>query len=220
MKNLLYLTVFIILVGLIVWGCEESSNPVGPLSEQSGVRKLAKSNNGCTTIQDGTLLTSDGELITTGYDEWGYNYQAHMFNGMWCDYHPNYRPGGAWHEWCMENYGDVELMMKWNDAWLSNKDCDEDMLLDRHFGYVSYIGSGAWLTNHQRGSYVGDDGKTHHWEDFVKIVAKPTDPYDCTAVGGVEIWGAFCIIQSVYNDPYGGYHGLEFKAARPGLGNW
>ena len=32
----------------------------------------------CTTIQDGTLETTDGEVITTGYDEWGYNYQAHI----------------------------------------------------------------------------------------------------------------------------------------------
>ena len=35
----------------------------------------------CTKIQDGVLLTSDGEVITTGYDKWGYNYQAHLFNG-------------------------------------------------------------------------------------------------------------------------------------------
>ena len=38
--------------------------------------------------------------------------------------------------------------------------------------------------------------------------------------GGIEIWGEFCEIQSVYNDPYGGYHGLELKAVRPGLGGW
>lgn len=105
----------------------------------------------CITIQSGELLTSDGRVITTGYDEWGYNYQAHLFNGYYCD---SYRDA----EWC-QPYKDVKLMMKWNDAWLANKDCDEDGLLDRHFGYSSYIGSGAWLTNHQSGSYlsmVGD----------------------------------------------------------------
>jgi len=103
---------------------------------------------------------------------------------------------------------------------LSNKDCDGDGKLDRHNGFDSYIGSGAWETNHQSGTYIGDDGKEHKWTYFVKIVAKPTGDYDCAAHGGEEIWGAFCIIQSVFNDPYGGYHGLEFKAARPGLGNW
>jgi hypothetical protein len=43
---------------------------------------MAEKKDKCTTIQDGTLLTSDGEVITTGYDQWGYNYQAHMFNGV------------------------------------------------------------------------------------------------------------------------------------------
>ncbi len=28
----------------------------------------------CTTIQDGMLVDSAGISITTGYDEWGYNY--------------------------------------------------------------------------------------------------------------------------------------------------
>jgi hypothetical protein len=45
-------------------------------------------------------------------------------------------------------------MMKWNDAWLANVDCDGDGLLDRHYGFGSYIGSGAWLTNHMWGSYL------------------------------------------------------------------
>lgn len=156
----------------------------------------------CATITDGTILTSTGEVITTGYDVFGYNYQAHLFNGRYCDYDREF--GG---DSC-----DVTLVMKWNDAWLSNKDCDDDGLLDRHFGFDSYIGSGAWCTNHQSGTYVGEDGKVHKWTYFVKIVAQPC--------AGTPIWGAFCIVQSVYNDPYGGFHGLEFKAARPGLGNW
>lgn len=39
----------------------------------------------CTTIQEGTIERLDGVIIETGYDEWGYNYQAHMFNGTYCD---------------------------------------------------------------------------------------------------------------------------------------
>jgi len=109
------------------------------------VGTVAAKKSDCTTIQDGTLLTSDGRTITTGYDELGYNYQGHMFNGYYCD---SYRDAA----WC-QPYKDVKLMMKWNDAWLSNKDCDGDGKLDRHYGYDSYIGSGAWLTNHQSGEY-------------------------------------------------------------------
>ncbi len=42
---------------------------------------------------------------------------------------------------------------------------------------------------------------------------------DGTEIGPV-IWGAFAIVQQVENDPCAGIHGLQYKAARPGLGNW
>ena len=175
----------------------------------------------CTTIQDGTLLTSDGRVITTGYDEWGYDYQAHMFNGGYCEAYRNAA-------WC-EPYADIQLIMKWNDAWLSNMDCDGDGLLDRHYGYDTYIGSGAWLTNHQWGSYIADDGKNCNWDYFVKIVAAPsnatkTDGVWYTANGteiGPVIWGSFAIIQQVENDPYAGISGLQYSSpCGPGLGKW
>jgi len=70
------------------------------------------------------------------------------------------------------------------------------------------------------GKYAGDDGQEHQWTYFAKIVAKPTADYDCAYYGGVQIWGEFCEILSIYNDPYSGYHGVELKAVRPGLGNW
>lgn len=80
----------------------------------------------CVPIQDGTLVNSVGDVIETGYDVWGYNYSAHMFNGTYCD---AYRDAA----WCQATVDD-ELMMKWSDAWLSNDDCDGDGKLDRHFG--------------------------------------------------------------------------------------
>jgi len=147
MKKSIYLIVLIVALTLIVVGCTTS---VVPPAEQSVADDKAPAIK-CTTIQDGTLLTSDGVPIVVGYDDWGYNYQAHLFNGFYCD---SYRDAA----WC-QPYVDVKLAMKWNDAWLSNKDCDGDLLLDRHYGYPSYIGSGAWLTNHQSGTYwsfVGD----------------------------------------------------------------
>ena len=175
----------------------------------------------CTTIQDGTLLTSDGDTIMTGFDQWGYNYQAHIFNGGYCD---AYRDAA----WC-QPYKETDLIMKWNDAWLSNQDCDGDDLLDRHYGYDSYIGSGAWLTNHQKGVYLDVDGKTCKWTYFVKIVAAPADAYAEGEVwytaGGIEIgpviWGAFAIIEEVENDKCAGIHGLQYHSPdHSGLGNW
>lgn len=175
----------------------------------------------CTTIQSGTLLNSAGDVITTGFDEWGYNYQAGLFNGKYCD---SYRDAA----WC-QPYKDVDLSMKWNDAWLSNKDCDDDGKLDRHFGYPTYIGSGAWLTNHQSGEYEGDDGEVCKWNYFVKIVAAPEDAVnnggiwytaDGTEIGPV-IWGEFATIQQVENDSCAELHGLQYiSPTRAGLGNW
>lgn len=180
---------------------------------------LAK-NNECTTIQSGELLASDGSMITTRYDQWGYNYQAHIFNGWYDNYS---RPD-------VPVISGDRLMMKWNDAWLSNKDCDGDNLLDRHYGYNTYIGSGAWLTNHARGSYEGSEGQTCLWSDFVKIVAVPEDAvqtsntwYDADGTEiGPSIWGQFAIIQEVSSDPCGQSTDLmNYKSQlKAGLGNW
>jgi hypothetical protein len=175
----------------------------------------------CTTIQDGTLLTSAGDAIMTGYDEWGYNYQAHMFNGTYCS---AYRDAA----WC-QPYKDVRLVMKWNDAWISNKDCDGDGLLDRHYGDTSYVGSGAWETNHQWGTYESEGGKMCRWDYFVKIIAAPGD---ATQVGGIwyaadgteigpVIWGSFATIQEISNDSCAGEQGVQYLSPdHAGFGGW
>ena len=191
-----------------------------PIKTDAEGNEIAWEKSSCITIQAGTLQASDGSLITTGYDQWGYNYQAHMFNGGYCD---AYRDA----QWC-QDYKDDDLIMKWNDAWLSNVDCDKDGLLDRHYGFPSYIGSGAWLTNHQKGEYELDS-QICKWEYFVKIVAAPADANsdgdywynaDGTEIGPV-IWGAFAIIQEVFNDPCVGAHGLDYLSPdHAGLGNW
>lgn len=171
----------------------------------------AKGPKNCTTIQQGTLTDSAGNPISVGYDDWGYNYQAHRFNG-WYDNSSRPTPPVT--------TDDVWLQMQWNDAWLSNKDCDGDSKLDRHYGHDSYIGSGAWLTNHMRGT--NDDGST--WTYFVKIVAVPADATsdagvwyaaDGTEIGPV-IWGSFAIVQEVES----GVGATYVSPSGPGLGKW
>ncbi|MFZ3253744.1 MAG: hypothetical protein WA133_05640 [Syntrophales bacterium] len=174
--------------------------------------------NQCTTIQSGSLVNSAGDVIRPGYDQWGYNYQALMFNGDYCD---SYRNAA----WC-QPYKGINLIMKWNDGWLSNSDCNGDGLLDRHNGFATYRGSGAWLTNHQSGK-VDVNGKTKQWTYFVKIVAAPLDAVsflgDWYTASGVKIgpmiWGDFAVIQEIYDDPSAGQHGVLFKSpAGPGFG--
>lgn len=202
-----------------VVACEKASVEDSELQTLQQNELTAKADK-CTTIQSGDIHNSVGEVIETGYDEWGYNYQARMFNGLYCE---SYRDA----TWCLP-WADVELSMKWNDAWLSNKDCDDDGLLDRHNGFDSYIGSGAWLTNHQKGTYL-DDGKKCNWTYFTKIVAAPADAYvqdgmwmnaDGIEIGPV-IWGSFAIIQEVENDPCAGVNGKQYGSpAGPGFGKY
>ena len=55
-----------------------------------------------------------------GFDERGYNYRAHLFSGGYCD---SSQTGGE--PWC-DPYRDINLIMKWNEAWLSSLDLDGD----------------------------------------------------------------------------------------------
>ena len=233
-----------------------------PIKTDSAGNEIAwdESIAGCTRIKDGVLAYSaaaDGypdhylypNPLTLGFDVFGYNYQGHMFNGSYANAYlgryafPPYE--GDDDTYLAENpaaentwvwpYRNDQLAMKWNDAWLSNVDCDRDGKLDRYYGFDSYRGSGAWLTNHMSGEYE-EGGETCKWNYFVKIVAAPVEAYvdepcypnvGCTYYAldgteiGAQIWGAFAIIQQVENDPCWGLHGLQYiSPERAGLGNW
>ena len=155
---------------------------------------------GCSKIQGGTIMDSQGNAIKVGYDKWGYNYQAHMFNGLYDNFS---RPTVPITE------GDLKLEMKWSDDWLSNQDCNGDLKLDR--GYDAKTGaiagfSKGWLTNHFEGDYV-DAGESYHYTEFTKIV------YDggaaCGAGSDSCLWGVYTIIEDVINDAHGGFHGVQ-----------
>ncbi|ADB58002.1 hypothetical protein [Archaeoglobus profundus] len=241
--QILGLAIVVLLLGATVTIVEAKGN------EKNGL---------CTAITEGSLTYGEehylaGQPLQPGFDIYGYNYNAHLFIGYFCNVYlggygfPPYEGDDeAYYQrlveegyansieearelmesvWCWE-YRKDWLVMKWNDAWLSNKDCDGDGKLDTHYGYDSYIGSGAWETNHMWGTYELD-GTICRWEYFVKIVAVPEDAYlengtwytaDGTEIGPA-IWGQFAVIQEVYNDPCGGYHGIMYLSPAPaGLG--
>lgn len=213
----------------------------------AGVSTASAKPSACTTLQDGVLGYSAthylaGQPLPTGYDAYGYNYQAHQFQGSYAnvylgrDGYPPYtgddasylaaNPTAANH-WTWP-YRNDQVAMKWNDAWLSNRDCDADGLLDRHYGLPSYIGSGAWITNHQSGEYNDSNGP-QRWNYFVKIVAAPTAATQnagvwYTSAGreiGPVIWDEFATILEVYNDSGTGNHGVSYRSsAGPGFGHF
>jgi hypothetical protein len=204
----------------------------------------ASAANGCTTIQSGLLLYQSnnymaGQPVTTGVNPYGYNYQAHTFNGSAFNAYaggdglPPYNgddaaylaanPSAASH-WAWPDRS-VDLAMKWNDAWLSNQDCDHDGTLDWHYGFTYFTGSGAWLTNHASWT-VTVNGKDFNANDFLKTVANPAGSvidgpvsyfgggtvYQNGKVVGDQIWGEFAVIQYVSNDRSTGDHGLRLKS--------
>jgi hypothetical protein len=164
---------------------------------------LAHGGRHCAKISDGTIVTSEGEPVTLGFDEWGYNYQAHLFIGGYCDAQRDA-------EWCQES-ADVGLKMSWNEAWLSSRDCDGDGLLDRHLGFETYRGSGARLTNTMTGTYELE-GRRCRWLQRSVMVAAPLDAelvdgiwYDDDGDElGPVIWEAFIVIDRDLHDPCGG----------------
>ena len=155
--------------------------------------------NSCATIQDGSITDNAGNVLTAGFDQWGYNYQSRIFSG----YVGNlYRPS-------VPAISGDKLNMKWSDAWLANVDCDSNGKLDRGLVDGKQTGgiSRGWLTNHYNGSYVDGNGDSQRYTDFIKIV--------WVGPGG-DLWGQYTVIQEIYNDTGGGNY--RFKDGAPGFG--
>jgi hypothetical protein len=243
MKKFIYLISAVIILSLILVNCQQEVAPTE--NQNSQVISLEKKGGkfgGCTTLQDGILTYSSGHYlagqpIPIGYDAYGYNYQAHIFKGSYSNAYLGglgYPPyNGDDETYLAENptaentwvwpYRMYEIEMKWNDVWLANTDCDGDGKLDRHVGYSSYIGSGAWEIYSEKMS--GKDGYTYK----SKIVAVPADAYKEAGIWynskgieiGPDIWGEFAIIQEVQGGSGVDEHGLLYKGLdHTGLGGW
>jgi hypothetical protein len=162
----------------------------------------------CATIQGGTITDSSGNVLALGFDQFGYNYQAHEFNGTYDGYDRVWGNDSS-------DYADDQLIMKWSNDWLSNTDCNGDHKLDRgspdSAGFPASNISQGWETNHFVGDYDSDGNGSQdaQYTDFVKIV--------WVGPGG-SLWGQYEVVQEVYNDPVGGFHGLLSKMPSPGFG--
>ena len=118
MKKLIYLIVVIVALGLIVSGCI----PVVPPAEQGEISGL-----------------KTPAITERGFDEFGYNYLARLFNG-WDGYYDRDIEGGG-----VLGTNDTWLVMKWSKDWVPMT--DEPV--------------GAWCTNHF--SWYSDDYEESTW---------------------------------------------------------
>jgi len=89
-----------------------------------------------------TPFVSAAKPATTGFDEYGYNYGANLFNG-WYGYYDR-SIGGGW----VTGTGDAWLNMKWSQNWLPM--ADEPI--------------GAWCTNHW--TWFSNDILEANWYGF------------------------------------------------------
>ena len=216
MKKVYYLLSLIILFVLF---------PINSFAKEETCLKI----NSGEIIYDNNSGILSGQPIQPGKDAYGFNYQAHSFDGYYINSIlgiyglPPYT--GDESTYLIENpsittYGnlwevrDWELKSKWNDAYQSNKSCDGDAYLDAPFGYVD---TGAWVTIHLSGIYP-DGGR---WSDKFTSIAVTSDAvldetgsnwYDKD--GGLigPAWGDLAVIKEIINDKSLNLHGIFFRS--------
>lgn len=160
--------------------------------------------NSGTTTGNGNNANMANNESPHGFDEWGYNRTARIFNGT------------AW-DWCMEqnddetyceeslgNYGADHLVMKWNAEW--------DRGNAENWANPPYD---ARLSNLWVGNGKGRSGEVSHY----KIVwVGPCDADSVFPNGGYCVWGQFEVIMDMGVDK--GEHYWFAHATPTGYGSY
>ncbi|MCX6649836.1 MAG: hypothetical protein NTV61_10705 [Candidatus Bathyarchaeota archaeon] len=118
----------------------------------------------------------------TGFDEFGYNYQARIFSGP-ADGVDRVLDGKVWGD---PTYANDHLVMKWSKAWD-----------DARFNGALWTPD-AWCTNEWNGHVAGGSGESETFKCIWVGPALEASPY--WRPGGYAIWGEFEAIM----DHYGG----------------
>ena len=111
-----------------------------------------------------------------GFDEFGYNDTARIFNGTGMSWCMGKVGDQAWCDSYLGDYSNDKLVMKWNAAWDA---CNAE--------YTPANCAGAWTDNEWNGQVPGGSGEIWHY----KIV------WQCTDQGADScIWGDYEILMS------------------------
>jgi hypothetical protein len=145
-------------------------------------------------VSGGSCTLANGNVVSTGFDQYGYNRCAHNFVGTfggWCA-----EQGAALD--CAGVPGNTRLNMKWNEEW------DRGNATGWSAGPYS-----AWLDNEIKGAGFSEHFKTK-WDQGCADSGIGTD-------GGPCIWGPFEIIMDQGTD--GGVHVWWTKLSPAGFGS-
>ena len=134
----------------------------------------------------------------TGFDEFGYNYQARVFVGK-ADGVDRVLDGKFWGD---PTYANDHLVMKWSKAWD-----------DARFNGAPWSPE-AWASNEWNGMVTGGSQEVWHYKIVWVGPQLENSPY-CRK-GGYAVWGQFEVILS--QGVTGGQHIWEAHATPSGYG--
>ncbi len=132
---------------------------------------------GGLVIKNKTGATVLGSKNSTGFDEFGYNYQARIFNGR-ADGVDKNLDGQVWGD---PLYANDQLVMKWSKAWD-----------DARFNGAAWT-CDAWEDNEWNGKAVGS-GEIWHYK--IVWVGPELEKSPCWREDGQPIWGEFEVVMS------------------------
>jgi len=113
-----------------------------------------------------------------GFDKYGYNYGARLFNGT-ADGVDRSLDGNLWGD---PTYANDKLVMKWSESWNQSR-----------FGTQAWNCS-AWTDNEWNGKVTNGSGEVWHYK--IVWVGPELEQSGCWREGGYPIWGQFEVIFS------------------------
>lgn len=155
------------------------------------------------SARGGTCTIPGKGVVSVGFDTFGYNDCARIFNGT----------GSSWSLAAglpadyLGVYAPDKLVMKWNAAWDA---CNADGTPENC--------AGAWTDNEWNGKIAGGSGEVWHYK--IKWVSPCGADYTPLPDGGYCIWGSYEVLMDQGQDPNIGPGHLWFAHAKPnGYGN-
>lgn len=141
-------------------------------------------------------LFATSTFAAGGFNQYGYNYQARIFNGA-ADGVDKNLDGTVWGD---PTYANDHLVMKWNAAW--------DACNANGWDNPQYC-AGAWTNNEWNGNVPGGSGVTEHYK--IIWVGSAGEQSSYWVPGGYSVWGNYEVIMDQGTDTSGHFwyaHGI------------
>ena len=151
------------------------------------------------TTPDFSVANRSADALSGGFDQYGYNRQARIFNGA-ADGIDRNLDGKIWGSTA---YASDHLVMKWNSEWdRGNREGWSKPPYD------------AWLNNEWSGASSGGSGSVWHYK--YKWVGPCGAAYTPLPSGGYCLWGQFEVLQDHGIDPSFDSGHMWFARSVPG----